>query len=127
MREEETANGRLRHLSPEELLDALERNAVAVVDVRTPAEYAFEHIDGALLAPLHDFRPDRLPSPEGKPIVFHCGSGVRSRKAAEACLEAGWPVAAHLEGGFGAWKQARLPTVAIDTATGAPRRVDPRG
>ena len=126
MREEETDKGALQHWSPEELLSAYEKGEVAIIDVRTPAEYGFEHIDGALLAPLHNMRPESLPSPAGKPLIFHCGSGVRSRKAAEAALAAGWPVAGHLEGGFAAWKQAKLPTIAIDFATGAPKRVDPR-
>ena len=92
---------------------------------RTPQEFAFEHIHGALLAPLATFEPPNLPSQQGKRLVFHCGSGVRSRKVAEACLAAGMGPVAHLEGGFGAWKAARMPYVAIDPATGGIKRVDP--
>ena len=46
---------------------------------------------------------------------------------AEACLAAGISPVAHLEGGFGAWKAAKLPYVAIDPATGGMRRVEPAG
>lgn len=126
MREEDTPDGKLRHFTAEELADAFDRGEVAIIDVRTPSEYGFEQIDGALLSPLHAFRPEAIPRSPDKPVVFLCGSGVRSRKAAEAALAAGWLEAAHLEGGFRAWKEARLPTIAIDTATGAPRRMDPR-
>ena len=125
MKSEETDKGLLEHWTPQELAEAFARNEVAIIDVRTPQEYAFEHIHGALLAPLATFEPQNLPSQEGKKLVFHCGSGVRSRKVAEACLAAGIAPVAHLEGGFGAWKSAKLPHVAIDPATGGIKRVDP--
>jgi rhodanese-related sulfurtransferase len=125
MKTEDTEKGRLEHWSPQDLAQAFARNEVAIIDVRTPQEYAFEHIHGALLAPLATFEPQNLPSQQGKRIVFHCGSGVRSRKVAEACLAAGITPVAHLDGGFGAWKAAKLPYVTIDPATGGIKRVDP--
>ncbi len=125
MKTEDTQNGTLENWSAQELAAAFARNDVAIIDVRTPQEYAFEHIEGALLAPLATFDPQKLPSQEGKALVFHCGSGVRSRKVAEACLAAGITPVAHLEGGFGAWKAAKLPYVTIDPATGGNKRVDP--
>lgn len=125
MKTEDTEQGRLEHWSPQDLAQAFARNEVAIIDVRTPQEYSFEHIHGALLAPLATFAPQNLPSQQGKQVVFHCGSGVRSRKVAEACLSAGITPVAHLEGGFGAWKAAKLPYVTIDPATGGIKRVDP--
>lgn len=125
MKTEHTDNGCLEHWCPQDLAQAFARNEVAIIDVRTPQEYSFEHIHGALLAPLATFAPQNLPSQQGKQVVFHCGSGVRSRKVAEACLSAGITPVAHLEGGFGAWKAAKLPYVAIDPATGGIKRVDP--
>lgn len=121
----DTENGPIENWSPEELAEAFARDDVAIIDVRTPQEYAFEHIPGALLAPLATFSPRNLPSQAGKRLVFHCGSGVRSRKVAEACLAAGLAPVAHLEGGFGAWKAAKLPYIGIDPATGGIKRVDP--
>jgi rhodanese-related sulfurtransferase len=84
---------------------------IILVDVREPQEHANERIEGALLFPLSTFNPDALPDPGDRKIVFHCGSGVRSARAAEACLAAGLPYDAHLEGGIQAWKAAGLPTV----------------
>lgn len=111
-------DGTLEQWGPKELYEAFQRGEVAIIDVRTPQEFAFEHIKGALLSPLATFDPAALPSQEGKRLVFHCGSGVRSRRVAEACLRSGHDRVAHLEGGFSAWKGAGLPYVAIDPATG---------
>lgn len=107
----------------EELANAFGNGEVCVIDVRTPAEYAFEHIDGALLAPLHNFQPKHLPSDQGKALVFHCGSGKRSRRVAEMCAEAGIKRVVHLEGGFAAWKAAGLPYMAVNPATGGVQQV----
>jgi rhodanese-related sulfurtransferase len=127
MTTDETQTATLENWSPQRLKAAFEAGEVAIIDVRTPQEYAFEHIQGALLAPLATFEPRHLPAQDGKRLVFHCGSGVRSRKVAEACLAAGMAPVAHLDGGFTAWKVADLPYVAIDPATGGMKTVAPRG
>jgi len=127
MKSEKIGDTVFEEWTPEELAAAFARNEVAIIDVRTPAEYAFEHIDGALLAPLHNFKPENLPAPDtGKPMVFHCGSGRRSRTVAEACAAAGFKKVIHLDGGFGAWKATKLPYIAVDPSTGGVRRVEPQ-
>jgi len=112
--------GTLETLSPEEVRPLYERSEIVLIDVRTPAEYAFERIDGALLFPLSSFDATRLPEPGEKPIVFHCGSGVRSERVAKACLAAGWSQIKHMSGGLAAWKKLGYPHIATDMATGAP-------
>lgn len=124
MKKEMTENGPLQHWSPKEVADAHDTNTVVLIDVRTPQEYSFERIGGALLLPMQEFDPAYLPEPDGnKTIVFHCGSGVRSRKMAERALASGWPGSAHMEGGFAAWKEAGLPYIGTDMATGAPKKM----
>ncbi len=108
--------------TPQEVKQMFDRNEIAVIDVRTPAEYSFEHIPGALLFPMSSFDAEKLPSQEGKRFVFHCGSGARSRKIAERCALGGMARIAHMEGGFGAWKAAGLPYLTIDPATGSQTR-----
>lgn len=125
MQTESAENGTLETWSVDEVADALEKGEIALIDVRTPAEYMMENIEGALLAPMSHFRADRLPSQEGKRLVFHCGSGKRSEKVARAALEAGLGKVAHMDGGFGAWKKAGKPHVATDMASGAPQKVTP--
>ena len=97
----------------------LDRGEIVLIDVRTPNEYAFEHVRGAMLFPMSSFDVANLPEQGKKRLVFHCGSGVRSRKIAERCEAGGIDRIAHMEGGFGAWKSAGLPFIAIDPATGA--------
>ena len=108
----------------EEVAEAWAKNEIVVIDVRTPQEYMFEHIEGALLLPMPFFNAEKLPGQSDKPIVFHCGSGVRSEKVSRAAIEAGIDKIAHMEGGFGAWKQANKPYIGTNMATGGPTRVN---
>ena len=119
MKTETLGSMELDVLTPEEVKQRFDRNDIILIDVRTPAEYEFEHIPGALLFPLSRFDPAKLPAQNTKPIVLHCGSGKRSHKAAQRCADAGIEVLAHMEGGFGEWKKAGLPYVAIDPDTGS--------
>lgn len=123
MKTEPTDGGTLETWSPEEVQEALEGGEIVLVDVRTPQEYMMEHVHGALLMPMAFFRAETLPGESDKRIVFHCGSGVRSEKVARAVLAAGRGRVAHMGGGFAAWKQAKLPHIGTDMATGAPKKV----
>ncbi|MEM9693340.1 MAG: rhodanese-like domain-containing protein [Myxococcota bacterium] len=118
--EESVEGGTLTTYTAAEVKEMYDQRAMVLIDVRTVQEYGFQHIKGALLYPLAAFDPARLPaSTEDKPIVFHCGSGVRSKKVATACLAAGMTRVAHLGGGFAAWKQAGYPFYAVDPMTGS--------
>jgi rhodanese-related sulfurtransferase len=121
MQEEKTENGVLEHWTPQEVKDAFDRDEIVLIDVRTPQEFSFERIDGALLAPMQAFRPDHMPGQSEKRIVFHCGSGARSSRVATRCLESGMDRIAHMKGGFGAWKEAGFDYTGTDMATGAPK------
>ena len=123
MKTESIENGVLETWSVEEVFDAYSKREIALIDVRTPQEYMFEHIEGALLLPMTFFEPDKLPSEEGKRLVFYCGSSARSRKVAIQYLAGGAKRATHMEGGFGAWKQTGKPHIGTDMATGGPKRV----
>jgi len=118
---EQLEGGVLEVLTPQEVKDRFDADEIVLIDVRTPAEYAFEHIRGALLFPLQSFDAAKLPSQEGKPVVFHCGSGKRSRTVAERCARHGIARTAHMDGGFAAWKNLGFPYTGTDPATGAPR------
>ena len=110
---------------PEQVRDALQAQEIVLIDVRTPAEYMMEHIEGALLMPMSFFRPDALPTQDGKRIVLHCGSGMRSSRVADRVMAAGIAPIAHMKGGFGAWKKAGLSYVGTDMASGAPKVIEP--
>jgi rhodanese-related sulfurtransferase len=110
-----------KDLSPREVKAALDAHEILLIDVREPAEFAVERIHGALNFPLSTFDPAALPKSDDKTIVFQCGSGKRSATAVDQCRRAGHKIDAHLAGGIMAWKAQGLPTVTIDSATGAIR------
>lgn len=125
MKTEDTDNGPVELWTPAEVAEA--RDDIVLIDVRTPQEHTLERIPGALLMALQEFRPERLPGQESKRIVLHCGSGVRSGKAAEQCLAAGVAPIAHLEGGMSAWKEAGLEYIGTDMSSGAPTKMRQEG
>ncbi|HEY8901469.1 MAG TPA: rhodanese-like domain-containing protein [Chthoniobacterales bacterium] len=86
------------------------RGTALLLDVRTPGEYAAEHIAGAALMPL-----DRLDAAAvtaqaaGRPCVVVCQGGKRASMAAERLRTAGVGNLSVLTGGVNAWKDAGLP------------------
>jgi len=105
---------RMQTLSPQELHRLRqEGQARDLIDVRTPAEFAQSHVEGARLVPLHRLDPRQLV--EGRsgsdPIYMMCGSGTRSGEACNKLQEAGFLNVYNLEGGSQAWQRAGLPVV----------------
>jgi rhodanese-related sulfurtransferase len=123
MQIEHTPRGLLESWTLQEVSQAFGDNQIVLIDVRTPQEYTLEHIKGALLMPLADFAPEKLPAQDNKRLVLHCGSGARSREAAIKALEAGVTCIAHLEGGLQAWKEAGRPYISLHRPTHQPREV----
>lgn len=120
-----TDAGEIEVWTAQEVKMALDKGEIYLVDVRTPQEYMFEHIEGALLMPMAGFRADTLPGQGGKRLVLYCGSSMRSGKMAEKVLAAGGGPVAHLKGGFGGWKEAKMPYIGTEMSTGAPKAVTP--
>lgn len=63
----------------------------ALIDVRTPAEFAGGHVEGARNIPLQAL-PQRLAEvgPPEQPVVVYCQMGGRSAKAADLLRGAGY-------------------------------------
>lgn len=123
MKTETLMDGTVSCLSPEEVAEGLEQGDILLIDVRTPQEFAYERIGGALLAPMQSLQTRHLPRDADQRVVLHCGSGMRSRKVAEMMLADGRSRAAHMEGGLAAWKKAGLAYTGTDPATGAPKQM----
>jgi len=92
------------------LLDWVRRDAVVLVDVREPEEFAEERIPGSVALPLSRFDAGALPTAPGKRTVLTCFIGGRSAQAAERLFAAGHREAMHLDGGLFGWKEAGLAT-----------------
>lgn len=62
-----------------------------LIDVRSAAEYASGHIDGAINLSLQDIQQGNMPSvAKDKPIYVYCQSGNRSSQAASSLKKAGY-------------------------------------
>lgn len=113
-------------ISPQDTKEWMDKGQAVLIDVREPYEYGFERIPGALLFPLATFEARSLPFGMEKKVVLQCGTSKRSGIAAQRVLDAGFPAVYHIKGGLTAWKEAKLPIIGIDPATGAiePKKYD---
>lgn len=109
----------LHDIEPKDAYAAVQDGKAILIDVREPREYAAERLHGASLHPLSTFDARALPLDRTRQIILHCGSGKRSLDALQRCAAAGVPIDTHMRGGMMAWKQAGLPIIALDPATGA--------
>jgi molybdopterin/thiamine biosynthesis adenylyltransferase/rhodanese-related sulfurtransferase len=84
---------------------------IAILDVRTPQEYAIARIEGAMLVPLDQLqaRVGEL-DPEAT-LVVHCHHGMRSARAVQFLRHQGFPRAINLAGGIEAWSLEVDPSV----------------
>lgn len=99
----------LATLSPADTRAALDAGA-RLIDIRSPDEHARERIPGAVNVPLD--RIAELPC-DGRPLIFHCKSGMRTAaNAAQLLAAANGAQAQILSGGINAWRSAGQATIA---------------
>jgi hydroxyacylglutathione hydrolase len=100
----------LAQITPEALRDRLARDrTLTVLDVRSDAEFADGHIDGAIHI-MGGTLTDRVQELRGRgPIAIACGSGYRSTVAASVLERAGFTDLINLTGGMTAWVRSGLP------------------
>jgi rhodanese-related sulfurtransferase len=95
-------------IGAQDFAEALKREGTTILDVRTPAEFADGHLEGAVNMDVED--PDfgtqaGALDPAGTYAVY-CRSGNRSGVAVDALVSAGFASVYHLAGGIGAWEEA---------------------
>lgn len=78
---------------------ALVQAGAQIVDVRTPAEYGFGHIEGSKNIPLKGLKSNLKRLNKSKVIITCCASGVRSASA-KKILEANGFEQVHNGGGW---------------------------
>ncbi|MGI0484142.1 rhodanese-like domain-containing protein [Pantanalinema rosaneae CENA516] len=101
--------GSLQSIDAHTLKQWLEQDAVTLVDVREPGEYASGYIPGATLVSLSRFDADKIPQTPNRKIVLYCRSGQRSTMAAYRLFSQGYQEVAHLDNGIGSWVRAGYP------------------
>lgn len=107
----------IRDVSPSEAYAIIALNTghadFAILDVRTPEEYAAGHIPGALNRDYYspDFRDDLNRFNKSKTYLVYCGSGMRSAAARDIMRELGFQQIYNMTGGFSAWQASGLPVM----------------
>lgn len=83
---------------------------IQIVDVREPAEYAAEHLKGAIPVALSSFSGTTGQNlSKTQPLYVICQSGNRACKAADKFEALGFADVRVLEGGLRAWVEAGKP------------------
>ncbi|MGB8353470.1 MAG: rhodanese-like domain-containing protein [Chthoniobacteraceae bacterium] len=104
----------MKSIAPAELHKLLTAQpGLALIDVRTPVEYAGVHVAQSLNIPLGDLNTGELYKAgklgKGQPVYLFCHSGGRAQKAAEKFARQGIDDAVVVDGGLVAWGEAGLP------------------
>jgi sulfur-carrier protein adenylyltransferase/sulfurtransferase len=103
-------------ITPGELRDLLDSGkGVALIDVREPAEWNINHIEGAQLIPqsLINSGEGLARLPRDRTPVLYCKTGVRSAEALAVVQRAGFADAVHLQGGIVAWAAQMQPDMVM--------------
>lgn len=101
----------MQSISPIELRAVEQAAAIDIIDVRSPAEFAAEHIAGSINLPLDEIDRRALPHrTEDAQLVIVCRTGKRATKAMEALAAREVRSMKCLAGGIEAWRAAGFPT-----------------
>jgi len=75
-----------------------------VIDARDAAQYAKEHIPGAVNIEWRQVLAKSGDIPKNKPVLIYCNTGSLSAQAGFALRVSGWENVKILQGGFAEWK-----------------------
>jgi rhodanese-related sulfurtransferase len=97
-----------------EFVTAMSEPGTVIVDVRTAAEFAAGHVDGAVNIDVESgsFGTEIAALPTDTTYAVYCRSGRRSAIAADQMAEAGFTSVVNLDGGVADLQSAGAPIVA---------------
>jgi hydroxyacylglutathione hydrolase len=118
-RSEERAVQRIELIDPRELAKRLAAaEPPLVLDVRSGAEHAAEHIPGSLHIPYGELAGRLGELPRDRPIATICRAGKRSGLAASILQREGFEGVVHVGQGVGAWRDLGHPVASGVEADG---------
>lgn len=100
-------------ITVEEAVNLIEsRPHLVIVDVRTPAEFKVEHLDGAinLCIPCDPDAAIQTLDPDDE-ILLYCRSGARSAEGLRILNAYGYQKVFNMRGGIVEWKEKGYPVV----------------
>ena len=95
--------GAVQTVDPQTFLTTAAQPGTTVIDVRTPAEFAAGHVDGAVNIDVEGatFKADIGTLDKSATYAVYCHSGRRSALATDAMSQAGFTSVYNLNGGIG--------------------------
>ena len=91
-----------------------QKNEVMLIDTRTPEEFSFGSIPGAINIPLDDLRDRMSEVPTSKPVVLFCAVGLRGYLAQRILMGNGYRNVRNLSGGYKLYSVAVAPVPVPD-------------
>mgnify|MGYP002545561538 CR=1 FL=1 len=88
------------------------KDGIMLIDTRTPEEFSFGTIPGAVNIPLDEMRGRLSEIPEDKPVVLFCAVGLRGYLAQRILMGHGYRNTANLIGGYKTYSAAVAPVPA---------------
>lgn len=102
----------VEQVTVDDLNSRLRSGGLQVLDVRREPEWDAAHIADAAWWPLDNFKVSPPEIDHDVPLAVHCKGGYRSIIACSLLQRAGFGRVLNVVGGFDAWQQAKLPSVA---------------
>lgn len=97
--------GRIVQITASDLQERIaRRDTLAILDVRSPAEWRKGHLDRATHVPLGAISAQAAALPRHAPIATLCEGGLRSSLAASLLTKAGMANVVNVTGGMGAYR-----------------------
>jgi rhodanese-related sulfurtransferase len=84
----------------------ISNKSVQLIDVRTPNEFNFGHINNAININFNDpnFKTNIEILDKNKTVYLYCQAGGRSAKASKNLINSGFKKVVELEGGYNLWR-----------------------
>lgn len=105
------------NISPQEAFTLIQENKenedFVIIDVRTPREFAVEHIENAVNidSDSENFRDELEKLDKDRTYLIYCLTGIRSRQALETMEKLDFSEVYNMSDGIIVWKADGLPTV----------------
>lgn len=93
-------------------IDQARENGAMLIDVRTPEEFAFGSIKGAVNYPLDSLREHLAELPKDRDLIVFCAIGLRGYLALKILQGRGYKVR-NLSGGYKTYATSKAPVTAV--------------
>ncbi len=94
----------------EVLLKGQKAEPFLFLDVRTPGEYKSGHVPGAKNIPVQALAEHLAEVPKDKKVFVYCESGVRSTRATQTLVDAGFKNIINMKASMRGWRNAGFET-----------------